>query len=309
MAAEISILSVARTEGPRLFPGWARRMAAYLVDLFIVAVLTFLTVMVLIYVTRDLMWARSWAIALTALGLNAGYHIVLESHARTRATVGKLLFGLHVVDTQGETIGVRQAALRFLGRLTGPVTFGFAYLVATHGGQGRTLHDRWAQTLVTVRNCFPESFSDAMVAGHRPSWTDRVSVVLATLGLVIFTGSLARVVFHDRAVTAQVREAFDRTQGLRSEIASHMTRHGRPPSILDGVRKVEIGGTDVLQNIEYEPAQGILVLTFDGAEIPGQKMLIVPLGGQPFRWMCEGGAWLLSSQMPEECRPRVPAAS
>jgi uncharacterized RDD family membrane protein YckC len=64
-----------------------------------------------------------------------------------RATIGKRLLGLIVVDACGHRLSALRAGVRSLGKLLSLLTCGIGYAVAAWD-PGRSLHDRIAETLV-----------------------------------------------------------------------------------------------------------------------------------------------------------------
>lgn len=64
------------------------------------------------------------------------------------ATVGKLLIGARVVRADGERLGYRRAALRFISEITSWLTLGIGFLFVAFRSDRRALHDLLAGTRV-----------------------------------------------------------------------------------------------------------------------------------------------------------------
>lgn len=75
------------------------------------------------------------------------YFVLMESSAR-KATLGKLVLGLRVINAHGDRLSISQAVARFLGKVLGVLTLGsgFALSGLTRDKQG--LHDLLAGTFV-----------------------------------------------------------------------------------------------------------------------------------------------------------------
>lgn len=145
------------------------RVAAFLVDLFILAALFSVVTMPWADTYRELQEAalresakaakdnpdltvvlRFYAVFLgTLLPLRFAY--VVGFHGALGATPGKLLLGLRVVQLDGEPLGFPRAIARFFAELVSVSAVGVGYLLASLHPERRALHDLVAGTRVIRR--------------------------------------------------------------------------------------------------------------------------------------------------------------
>ncbi len=78
------------------------------------------------------------------------YHAVLESSS-LQGTIGKLFFGICVVNEDGGYISFRQASRRFLAKILSVLSLGAGFAMALFSSRTQTLHDRIARTVVVRR--------------------------------------------------------------------------------------------------------------------------------------------------------------
>ena len=183
-----------------VFPGIARRMTAYLIDLVIVGVLGFLTFMLVLWEANGTRLAE----ALSMMGggnpyngtggigglvlflalTNVAYHVTMESRGKLRGTVGKLFLGLAVTDLHGNLLTPRRALARAVSRTLPIVTCGLLYLLCAFGGRGRSLHDRMTGSVVVVRYADAAQVQMAMTGRRKLRVLDWLTMV-ASLYLVV----------------------------------------------------------------------------------------------------------------------------
>ena len=139
---------------PFKYAGFFRRLAALLVDTLILtlAVGSFLWFFTYVYdytfesdyAIRDLAPLINFVLFMLAWG---AYYSYFEGSS-WRATPGKRLLGIEVLNRAGAPIGYWQALVRFIGRLLSIATFGIGFLAALFNHRRRTLHDLIAGTIV-----------------------------------------------------------------------------------------------------------------------------------------------------------------
>jgi uncharacterized RDD family membrane protein YckC len=64
------------------------------------------------------------------------------------ATLGKMIAGVKIVATDGSSIGVRRAILRFIGYIVSAIILGLGFLMIAWDEKKQGLHDKIANTLV-----------------------------------------------------------------------------------------------------------------------------------------------------------------
>lgn len=79
------------------------------------------------------------------------YYILLEC-SPFRATLGKSLFGIAVVDTDGHRVRPWRSLLRTLVKAIGTLVFGVGLLWIVFTRDRQALHDRMADTVVVLRD-------------------------------------------------------------------------------------------------------------------------------------------------------------
>lgn len=79
------------------------------------------------------------------------YYVVMES-SKYQATLGKMLFGLQVVDIHGNRLSLARAAGRNFGKIISFVLLYFGFFMAGWTRQKQGLHDKMAGCLVVRRS-------------------------------------------------------------------------------------------------------------------------------------------------------------
>ena len=139
-------------------PGLASRLAAFLVDIFVISVAC-------MFATGAIAWtAQFFRVATFAfghrlvsfgsraavLGIIVGY--LPLSWTFTGQSVGKALFGLRVVPARGDStvsrLSLARSSLRFAGYWVSALPLGLGFWWAAFDVQHRALHDRLAGTRV-----------------------------------------------------------------------------------------------------------------------------------------------------------------
>lgn len=75
------------------------------------------------------------------------YEALLTSSSK-QATVGKMIFGLKVTDTQGQRISFARASGRHFGKYVSGLILMIGYIIAAFSARKQALHDMMADTLV-----------------------------------------------------------------------------------------------------------------------------------------------------------------
>lgn len=131
----------------KLIPaGFWLRLVAYGIDTALILGGGALIILTLVEIYGD--QARLFGVAL--LPAYYLYYAILES-SPARATLGKRLFGLRVVDLNGRRLGFWQALGRNLSKAASQFIFGIGFLMAAWTEKKQALHDKMAGTLVMKR--------------------------------------------------------------------------------------------------------------------------------------------------------------
>lgn len=89
-----------------------------------------------------LVWVNSISFAVSWL-----YYAFLES-SETQATLGKIMLGIKVTDTDGNRLDFTKATTRFFAKILSSITLFIGYLMAGFTEKKQALHDIVAGTLV-----------------------------------------------------------------------------------------------------------------------------------------------------------------
>jgi uncharacterized RDD family membrane protein YckC len=132
--------------------GFFSRTAAFLIDLFIVAMTAFLAIITgfkilsgpngVIESLNDLFIP----VYLALLFLASSYFIFF--HGLAGKTVGKMMFGIRVINGEGESIGLWDAFLRWIGYFISASFLFIGFLWALFDSEGQTWHDKIAGSYV-----------------------------------------------------------------------------------------------------------------------------------------------------------------
>jgi len=136
------------------YAGFWLRFGAYIIDQIIISVLYFF-VALFVFGTESLNPndpSTRIDILLSRLGLLLTtwlYYAIQESSSR-RATFGKRLLGLAVVDMDGQRIGFIRASIRYFAQILSGLICGIGYLMAGFTEKKQALHDMIAGTYVVT---------------------------------------------------------------------------------------------------------------------------------------------------------------
>lgn len=139
-----------------VFAPAAKRIAATLIDVALLALVSWLTIGVIgpelmkipeEHFHQDLVMILCSYVLLAWIFLN---HFMLPSSAR-RGSVGKQLLGLAVISADGRTMSPAQTVQRVFGQLLSMATALIGYLLFLGDAEGKALHDNLAATRVIVR--------------------------------------------------------------------------------------------------------------------------------------------------------------
>lgn len=122
------------------------------------------------YVWREALLHLIATVIICQIVFNFAYHTIFES-SRLRATPGKLLLGLTVVNEAGHRINFRQACLRHIAKCLSTLTLLWGFFISISNGKKQTLHDM-------LSKCFVVSHSNQSILLR---WSGRAAFVFAGL--------------------------------------------------------------------------------------------------------------------------------
>jgi uncharacterized RDD family membrane protein YckC len=142
------------------YAGFWIRFVAFIIDLFVVAIVVFPVSAVITVVTGgiprimggDVQFRGLWFLGVLVRGLfntlvSWIYEAALESSSK-QATLGKMALGLKVTDLYGNRISFARATGRHFAKYISGVILGIGYIMAGFTERKQALHDMIAGTLV-----------------------------------------------------------------------------------------------------------------------------------------------------------------
>ena len=139
------------SQGEMRYAGFWLRVVAYLIDLVVLAIPTWLLARLGGPAEPISIGEKTGTVTgIYALLFTWFYYALLESSV-WQATVGKKALGLLVTDYEGRRISFWRATGRFFGNFLCALTLGIGYLMVGWTKRKQGLHDKLAQCLI-VRN-------------------------------------------------------------------------------------------------------------------------------------------------------------
>jgi len=137
-----------------MYAGFWKRVAAWLIDLFITGIgviiigLVFGPAMISSQQDEAASILLAQTLAIMAIWV---YFAVMESSS-TQGTLGKMALGIKVTDTYGNRIGFGKASGRFFGKMISGIVLGIGFLMVAFTEKKQGLHDIMADCLVVNKN-------------------------------------------------------------------------------------------------------------------------------------------------------------
>ncbi|MGH9737938.1 MAG: RDD family protein [Candidatus Acidiferrales bacterium] len=140
------------------YAGFWLRLFAYIIDMFILSIVTGILILGPLMQHAGLSPQHPWvmltsdsrqvlAINLLMVMAQWCYFALLESSA-LQASVGKRVLGIYVTDITGKRISFARATGRYFAMIISTLTFGIGYLMAAFTPKKQMLHDIIAESLV-----------------------------------------------------------------------------------------------------------------------------------------------------------------
>lgn len=131
---------------PLHYAGFGKRLAAYVIDVGVLAVFRGAMVLVFGYGIlngRDIIWFGSLFSML--------YFILMESSA-SQASIGKQVMRIKVVDENGQRLDFSKAIIRNLMKMVSAAILLIGFIMVLFDERKRALHDMVAHTFVVENN-------------------------------------------------------------------------------------------------------------------------------------------------------------
>ena len=282
-----------------MYAGFWKRLAAAMLDLMILLVPMLLVGIAVALVTGPKSRATFTA-DLSTLAVLWLYFAGMES-SRKQATLGKLAFGIRVVDLSGERISFLRASGRLAAKILSATSLMVGFLIAGIMPRKQSLHDIIAGTLVVE--------SDARRAELERTLPVRVptaiGVVAITLAVVCIPlagagAAIAIPAYQDYTVRTKVNDAVASVRGVTAGVAAYMARYKRPPVSLEDARAVP--HSPYLREAVIT-GEGAIVLTLAVQKLEGKRIVFVPTGSTSERitWTCMSED-VAPRYLPRQCR-------
>ncbi len=186
--------------GEVVYAGFWKRVAAYLIDAFVIGIATQVVQLVVMGVffgigassmsNPETMFASGTGILFVAalylvpLAMNAAYYAAFHASSK-QATLGKMAVGIKVVRTDGTRISLARGVGRFFATILSSLIIGIGFLMAAFTERKQALHDMVCDTLVV----------DKWAYTAHPEWQKRelgtVTVVILAIFGVLMLAALA----------------------------------------------------------------------------------------------------------------------
>lgn len=177
--------------GEVVYAGFWKRVAAYLIDAFVIGIATQIVQLVVMGVffginassmsNPETMFASGtgilfvMALYLVPLAMNAAYYAAFHASSK-QATLGKMAVGIKVVRTDGTRISLARGVGRFFATILSSLILGIGFLMAGFTERKQALHDMICDTLVV----------DKWAYTAHPEWQKRELGTVTVVILAIF---------------------------------------------------------------------------------------------------------------------------
>jgi uncharacterized RDD family membrane protein YckC/Tfp pilus assembly major pilin PilA len=276
------------------YGGFWIRVAAHLVDGFIIWLGLMVLSVVLALVSVGSGEAGSIAVGLAMLALPLVYHAGFVASNRM-ATPGKRLCGLYVTGVDGHRIGFGRALWRQIAVLFSYLTFFIGFIMAGLTARKQALHDKLAGTLV-----------------HRQPGSAAVVVIVIVVLAIAVVGILAAIfipAYNDSINRAKVAGVISSMSAAKTPIAEHAMNKGGWPTTWEQVeaagganpmRALPEASRAMVEGIRLE-ANGVIAASVKIGSAQGQIRLTPRRLGDSIEWSC-ASSQPIWSVVPSPCR-------
>ena len=282
-----------------MYAGFWKRLAATLLDLMILLVPMLVLGIIVALVTGPKSKA-TLAADLSTLAVLWLYFAGMES-SRKQATLGKIAFGIRVVDLDGERISFLRASARLAAKLLSALSLFVGFLMAGVTRRKQALHDIVAGSLV-VESDARRAELERTLPTRVPTAAGIFAIVLAVVCIPLAAAGAAIAIpaYQDYAVRVKVNDAVSSVRGATASVAAYMARHKRPPRSLEDARAVP--HSPHLREAVIT-GEGAIVLTLAVDKLDGKRIVFVPTGHAPDRitWTCTSEE-IAARYLPRQCR-------
>lgn len=139
---------------PKEHAGFILRLLAFIIDLVITSILNYILIIIFQLDVTIVSEGFNPLLLVTSpisLFVNWLYFSLLESHPYYRATIGKLIFKLKVVDHDEKKISFGKASGRFFAKIISALILGIGFFMIAFTKNKQGLHDIAAGTFVKIK--------------------------------------------------------------------------------------------------------------------------------------------------------------
>lgn len=282
-----------------MYAGFWRRLAALMLDLMVLLVPMIVLGIVVALITGPKSTATIAADASTFAALWL-YFAGMES-SRKQATLGKIAFGVRVVDLNGERISFPRATARLFAKILSVLSLFVGFLMAGVTRRKQALHDIVAGSLVVESEANPSALERSLPQ-RAPSAGGIVAIALSVvcLPLAAAAAAIAFPAYQDYRVRTKVNDVVLSVRSATAGVAAYMARHETAPRSLEEVHAVPSSPHLREALITRE---GAIVLTLAVEKLEGKRIVFVPTGGAADRitWTCTSED-IAPRYLPRQCR-------
>lgn len=282
-----------------MYAGFWRRFAAALLDLLILLVPMIVIGIVVALVTGPKSKA-TLAADLSTLVVLWLYFAIMESSPK-QATLGKIAFGMRVVDLDGDRVSFLRASGRLFAKILSALSLAVGFLMAAVTRRKQALHDIVASSLVvnidaTAANVVRAGPSSARSTGGIVT----IALAVVCIPLAGAGAAIAIPAYQDHAVRAKVNDAVQSGRGAATGVAAYMLRHKSPPRSLEDARAVP--SSPYLREAVITK-EGAIVLTLAVTRLEGKRITFVPnaQSAEKIVWTCTSDD-IAPRLLPKQCR-------
>lgn len=283
-----------------MYAGFWRRLAAAILDLVILIVPMFVLGLVVALITGPKSQATA-AADLSTLVVLWLYFAIMES-SRKQATLGKLAFGMRVVDLGGNRISFLRASARFLAKIFSTLSLALGYLMAAFTRRKQALHDMVTSCLVVNREVAPSDLRQAGLA--QPMSAGGIVALIAAAVCLPLAGvavAIAIPYYQDYRLRAQLKDAVRSGQSATAGVTAYMLEHKSPPPSLEDARATP--SSPHLREAVIT-RDGTIVLTLAIQRLDGKRIAFVPTRqANQIVWTCISED-IAARYLPPHCRVR-----
>ena len=275
-----------------LYASFWRRIAAYLIDYFVIGTATaFLAVGVVS--TRSESDGANAIVLLLIFAAPWLYATLFESSGK-QATLGKLALGIKVTDLNGNRISFVHATGRFFAEILSTLTLGFGYAIAAFTNRRQALHDIVASTLVVRKPFPPEQILGAPPAKPWPVWAIVLILLFSPLPIIGTLAAIAIPAYQDYTIRSQISEGLAIASDVKAGVAAFHAQTGFWPA--DNYES-GLGSTAATAQVSgryfdsIDVSDGTIYITYGGdanERIQGTTLSIRPLVSESgdVLWLC-----------------------